>query len=221
MKNLLLFILFSPIGFLSAQVTYLESDLNLTKHKENDMKFWDLSVNENFQFSIIDLWLQDKNENKFRFGDMLGAKGGVGIGRYTKLQPEKDGHFNIAVNFALMGGAFVGYKTDVFGLFYKYQREVFASIHLQNPANYAYYSNVNTVSFIYKNRHQGDVCIGTPVPKKLENDDQYKLMRFTYKYYTGDDEGSMKDYMGFAVELVDKNNAKAFNTYSFLGGFTF
>lgn len=221
MKKILFMLLLSSAGFLSAQVTYFESDLNLTKHKETDMKFWDMAVNANFQFSVIDIWLQDKRESDFRFGDMLGVKGGIGAGRYTELTPVKDGHFNIPFNYGLMWGAFAGYKNEQFGIFFKFQREYFASIHLQNPANYLYVSDVKTISLIYKDTHWVDACFGSPVKKKSDTDDQYKLLRFSYRYFTEGAESSAREYIGLAAEFVDENNMNTFNTYSFLGGFIF
>ncbi len=204
-----------------AQMSFYEAELGKVASKQENQKFWDLVIRTTMQISVIDNWIRDKEDKKFHFGDMLGIRGGFGVGSWQQLQPEGKKKYNELIELGFSAGGFAGYKNDTWGVFYKYQREWFTSYHMRSPSTYNFICDVNTISVIIKNAYYLEYATGKPVIKSsLSDSDEFS--RYTFKYFTNDDtDNYTKEYIGFKVERIEKNNNQDFNTYSFVGGFSF
>ncbi len=224
MKKLVLIavIIFFATNGIKAQVSFYQGELNFEFVRNKDFKTFGIPGNAICQFSIVDMWLKYKfDEKNLSFGDVLGVKGGASIlGTSNKYNEDKT-RFNMMVNFCYYVGGFVGYKYDDFRFFMKYYQEIGFSIRMRvEPLRYI--TNVIAPSVLYEEKYYLEMGIGVPAKKLVFSDvvpDQKdRLFRLAFRYY---DENEENTYYGFTFERINQDDVEKITSFNITVGTDF
>jgi len=202
-----------------AQMSYFGADMNLLRSKSELLYFGDFDIKADVQFSVIDNWLFPDRDSKFRFGDLMGIKGGFGFGRIRYYGDSDRNRMPLSFNIGFHAGGFLGYQDDKLGFYLKQQREWFSAYFTTRYCSYGTKMDVTSVACFYKKMYYAEIGIGKPVIVR-ENDAQNSMSRFVFKVFPEFKKDKMNEFIGFKVELVNDRGLQTFNNYSFVAGYT-
>lgn len=224
MKNLVLLLL--PIILFvykgASQISFYQGELNTEFVRNDNFKTFGFPINAVCQFSITDLTMKYKfDEKDFSFGDILGVKGGISILGTSNKYSESKLKYNAMVNFGYFIGAFVGYKYNEHKAFLKYTQEIGYSIRMSTEFG-RYITNVVSVSGLLANIYYLELGFGYPAKKlalsKTVLEEKDKLFRAAFRYYDVNEEDL---FYGFTFERFNCNEKEKITSFNLTFGFNF
>lgn len=183
------------------------------KLRTSDYKIRYYYINADVKFSVIDSWIMANKNKTFKFGDILGLRGGCGFCR-QKHYENKNISFSPLLDIEYSYGAFAGFNNHNIGAFLKYERSIFLSTR-----DNSYRTNIISGIFMYNDEYYGEIRYGQPIEKDGA-DYLNSLFGLSFRYYekTG---GNIREFIGVFTVFIDKDRNDALNSWGLLYGFGF